>query len=155
MHEIAEHEIAEFLRHHPPFDTLDEEELAAVASSAEVESYPGRATILDSAAATSESAYVVRRGSVELMIEGRLLDLLGEGEMFGFASLLEEQPMGFVARAAEDALVLTGSPSKRSDRCSSAPPPCASSSGRCRRAFACSRATSGTRSRPPDGRSAS
>ena len=46
--------------------------------------------------------------------------------MFGFASLLEEQPMGFVARAAEDALVLR-SPSKRSDRCSSAPPPCASS----------------------------
>ena len=39
------------------------------------------------------------------MTEGRLLDLLGEGEMFGFASLLEEQPMGFVARAAEDALV--------------------------------------------------
>lgn len=105
MHEIAEHEIAEFLRHHPPFDTLDEEELAAVASSAEVESYPGRATILDSAAATSESAYVVRRGSVELLVGTRLLDLVGEGEMFGFASLLEDQPLGFVARAAEDTLV--------------------------------------------------
>jgi CBS domain-containing protein len=47
----------------------------------------------------------VRRGSVELVIDGRLLDLRGEGEMFGFASLLHEGPMGFVARAAEDTLV--------------------------------------------------
>ena len=48
---------------------------------------------------------MVRRGAVELVIDGRLLDLLGEGEMFGFASLLEEAPLGFVARAAEDTLL--------------------------------------------------
>ncbi len=48
---------------------------------------------------------MVRRGSVELLIGDRLLDALGEGEMFGFASLLEEAPLGFVARAAEDTLV--------------------------------------------------
>ena len=48
----------------------------------------------------------MRRGSVELVTEGRLLDVLGEGEMFGFASLLEEGPLGFVARAAEDTLLL-------------------------------------------------
>ena len=107
MHDsdTAATEIAEFLRHHPPFDTLDEEALAAVAAAAEVESHPAAATILDSAGATSEFAYVVRRGSVELLTKGRLLDLLGEGEMFGFASLLEERPLGFVARAAEDTLV--------------------------------------------------
>ncbi len=104
MHEIAEDEIAEFLRHHPPFDTLDEGELGTVASTAEVEEHPAGATILDSAGATSEFAYVVRRGCVELLSGGRVLDLLGEGEMFGFASLLEEQPLGFVARAAEDTL---------------------------------------------------
>jgi CBS domain-containing protein len=54
--------------------------------------------------ATAEFAYVVRRGSVELLIGERLLDVLGEGELFGFASLLEEGPLGFVARAAEDTL---------------------------------------------------
>ncbi len=107
MHEIdtAATEIAEFLRHYPPFDTLDDEALAAVAAAAEVESHPAAATILDSAGATAEFAYVVRRGSVELLTKGRLLDLLGEGEMFGFASVLEERPLGFVARAAEDTLV--------------------------------------------------
>ena len=34
--------------------------------------------------------------------DGRLLDLIGAGEMFGFASILAEEPLGFVARAVED-----------------------------------------------------
>jgi CBS domain-containing protein len=99
------HDIAEFLREHPPFDTLDEKTLERVAASAEIEFHQAGTAILQSAEETSRFAYVVRRGSVELLIDGRLLDLLGEGEMFGFASLLEEGPLGFVARAAEDTLV--------------------------------------------------
>jgi CBS domain-containing protein len=98
------HDVAEFLRTHSPFDSLDEETLATVAGSAEIEFYAARTRILDSAEVT-EFAYVVRRGSVELVIEGRLLDLMGEGEMFGFVSLLSEGPLGFVARAAQDTLV--------------------------------------------------
>jgi CBS domain-containing protein len=99
------HDIAEFLRRHPPFDTLDDDTLTSVARSAEIEFHAAREPVLESAGATSEFAYVVRRGSVELLIDGRLLDLLGEGEMFGFASLLDHGPLGFVARAAEDTLV--------------------------------------------------
>jgi CBS domain-containing protein len=99
------HDIAEFLSRHPPFDTLEEEALASVADSAEIEFHAARTPVLESAGATSEFAYVVRRGSVELVMDGRLLDLLGEGEMFGFASLLDHGPLGFVARAAEDTLV--------------------------------------------------
>ena len=99
------HDIAEFLRSHPPFDGLDEETLANVAASAQIEFHAAGTAILQSADATAEFAYVLRSGSVELLIDGRLLDLLGEGEMFGFASLLEQAPLGFVARAAEDTLL--------------------------------------------------
>jgi CBS domain-containing protein len=99
------HDIAEFLRGHPPFDALDEDTLERVAASAEIEFHAAGTAILESADETSRFAYVVRRGAVELLIDGRLLDLLGEGEMFGFASLLDEAPLGFVARAAEDTLV--------------------------------------------------
>ena len=99
------HDIADFLRHHPPFDSLDDAALQEVTKGVEIEFYAAHAAILDRAAAQSEFAYVVRRGSVELLIDGRLLDLLNEGEMFGFASLLDEAPLGFVARAAEDTLV--------------------------------------------------
>jgi CBS domain-containing protein len=99
------HDIADFLTRHPPFDTLDDQTLGRVAASAETEFYAARTAILESAGATAKFAYVVRRGSVELLIDGRLLDLLGEGEMFGFASLLGETPLRYVARASEDTVV--------------------------------------------------
>jgi CBS domain-containing protein len=98
------HDIAEFLRRHPPFDTLDEEALAAVAASAEVEFFAAGATIADSEAAWAYG-YVVRRGSVELVIGDRLMDVMGEGELFGYLSVLLDEPLGFTARAAEDTLL--------------------------------------------------
>jgi CBS domain-containing protein len=48
--------------------------------------------------------WVVRRGSVEILHDGRVLDLLGPGELFGHASMLSGLPTGFMARVAEDAL---------------------------------------------------
>jgi CBS domain-containing protein len=99
------HDIAEFLQRHPPFESLDEDVLREVAASAEIEFHAAGTAILESAAATSRFAYVVRRGSVELMVDGRLHDMLSEGEMFAFASLIQEAPLGFVARANEDTLV--------------------------------------------------
>ena len=98
-------DIADFLRSHAPFDTLDDETLAAVAGSADIEFHAARATILDGSGGPAPHAYIVRSGSVELVIEGRLLDLMGEGELFGFTSVLADEPVGFVARAAEDTLV--------------------------------------------------
>ncbi len=75
-----------------------------MAGSAEIEFYAAGTAILESAEATSRFAYVVRRGAVELLVDGRLHDVLTEGEMFAFASLLQDAPLGFVARAAEDTL---------------------------------------------------
>jgi CBS domain-containing protein len=99
------HDLVEFLQRHPPFDSLDAAELRTVAAAAEIEFYPARAPILESAEVTAKFAYVVRRGAVELLSGGRLFDLVGEGEMFGFASLLAESRLGFIARATEDTLV--------------------------------------------------
>jgi CBS domain-containing protein len=99
------HDIAEFLRRYPPFEALDEETLAALAASAEIEFYASGTAVIDSADATSEFVYVVRRGSVELVAGDRLMDLIGEGEMFGYLSVLHHGPLGFTACAAEDTLV--------------------------------------------------
>ena len=130
-------DIAEFLRRHPPFDTLDEETLAASPPSAEIEFHAARAAILESARGPAEHAYVVRRGSVELLVDGRLLDLLGEGEMFGFVSLLDEGPLGFVARAAEDTLVYRIPAARHSPGARAARRRCASSRARWRRGCGC------------------
>jgi len=47
---------------------------------------------------------VIRTGSVEVVSDGQVLDLLEMGEMFGHASMLSGLPTGFEARAAEDTL---------------------------------------------------
>jgi CBS domain-containing protein len=96
---------AAFLRAHPPFDTLDNAALKAVAAAAEPRSYAAGATILGQATPAPAFAHVIRSGAVELVVDGRVLDLLGEGEMLGYAAMLAELPVGFTARAAEDAVL--------------------------------------------------
>jgi CBS domain-containing protein len=100
-------EIAAFLRATAPFDLLDGEDLAAVAARAEVvRAGPGEMVLDPEAGEPSHNAFVVWSGAVELLAAGRLQDLVGEGEMFGYASLLTQEPVGFVARAAGDTVLL-------------------------------------------------
>jgi len=99
------HDIADFFRGHAPFDSLGNEALEGLASSVEIEFFAAGARIIDSGDETARFGYVVRTGSVELMLDGRLVDLAGDGEMFGFAPLLSEDPGGLMAVAAEDTLV--------------------------------------------------
>ena len=49
--------------------------------------------------APQTSVWIVCSGSVGLVDHGRVLDLLGPGELFGFSSMLAELPTGFAARA--------------------------------------------------------
>ena len=97
-------EVTRFLREYPPFDALDVGRVERFASAAEVEFHRAGATIIAEGAGPVEHLRVVRTGSVELVHNGRILDLLGEGELFGQASMLSGLPAGFQARAAEDTL---------------------------------------------------
>jgi CBS domain-containing protein len=97
---------AAFLRAHPPFDTLDDGALSALAEVAKPVSHEAGAIVLGRAPSPPAHALVVRDGSVELMADGRVFDLLGVGEMFGYAALLAEPPVGFTARAAEPTTLL-------------------------------------------------
>ncbi len=49
--------------------------------------------------------WIIRRGAVELADRGQVLDLLGEGELLGHATMLSGLPTGLEARATEDTLV--------------------------------------------------
>jgi CBS domain-containing protein len=95
-------DIASFLGLHPPFDALDTGDLARVAAVTELESFPLGKTIFSQGAGPVEYVWVVRTGSVEIIHNGRVLDLLGPGELFGHASMISGLPTGFEARAAED-----------------------------------------------------
>jgi CBS domain-containing protein len=92
-------EVAAFLRAHPPFDALPDPELARLAAATRTQSFDGGEAIFAQGAGPQTSVWVVRDGGVELVDHGRVLDLLGPGELFGHASMLAELPTGFAARA--------------------------------------------------------
>ena len=102
MSATAAPEVTRFLQEHSPFDALEDGELERVAAAAEVEFHRAGATIFSQGAEPVAHLRVVRAGAVEIVFDGRVLDLLGEGELFGHASMLSGLPTGFEARAGED-----------------------------------------------------
>ncbi len=98
------HDVAEFLKDHDPFSGLDADTLARLAERVEVEFFSAGTTIFSQGERPLDEVRVVRRGAVELVDHGRVLDLLGEGELFGHPSMVSGLPTGFEARAREDSL---------------------------------------------------
>jgi CBS domain-containing protein len=96
--------IAEFLSRHPPFAGLGADDLERIAGEVEVEYFAAGEVIFEQGEEPMRHVRVVRSGAVELLDRGRVLDRLGEGEMFGHPSMLSGLPTGFEARAADDAL---------------------------------------------------
>jgi CBS domain-containing protein len=97
-------EVTRFLRAHPPFDALPVRDVERVAAVVEVEYFRAGTAIFNQGAEPVEHLRVVRSGAVEIVHNGRVLDLLGDGDLFGHASMLSGLPPGFQARAAEDTL---------------------------------------------------
>ena len=75
-----------------------------MAASAEIEFHLAGTTIFSQGSEPVEHLRVVRSGSVKVVFDERVLDLLTPGELFGHASMLSGLPAGFAALAAEDTL---------------------------------------------------
>ncbi len=101
---IVVHDIAEFLATVTPFDTLGTEDLEAVAAQAQIEFFAAGAIIVAQGAAPLDAVRVVRRGGVEVVVDEAVIDLLGEGDVLGYASMLAGLPATVGFRAAEDTL---------------------------------------------------
>ncbi len=97
-------DVATFLARYPPFDALDEERLARVVAAVEIEHFAPGTVILQQAGAPSAHLYVVRKGAVEILDDGRVIDQVGEGEVFGMWSLLGHVAPTATVRASEDTL---------------------------------------------------
>ncbi|MGZ4166936.1 MAG: putative nucleotidyltransferase substrate binding domain-containing protein [Solirubrobacteraceae bacterium] len=93
---------ARFLRAHPPFDALAAADVERVAASAQAETHASGDVVFAEGADPVHHLRVIRSGAVELATNGRVLDVLGEGEVFGHGSLLSGLPPAFSARATEN-----------------------------------------------------
>lgn len=93
-----------FLRAHPPFDTLEAAGLRAVGESLEVVYLPRGTSVLHKDGTPSTHLFVIRKGSVSLMRDGQVVQLLEEGDCFGFPSLIARAAPTADVVAAEDTL---------------------------------------------------
>ena len=95
-------EAAAFLGRHPPFDGIDAEELYRIATSVALREYrEGEVTLVEDGK-PSNAFYVIRDGSMELVHEEEVIDILEPGEGFGHPSLLTGLAPTFTVRAHED-----------------------------------------------------
>jgi CBS domain-containing protein len=97
---------ADFLRRFPPFDALPEDELERAEAAISERSYSEGELVLVEDGAPATHLYVVRTGSVELVHDDQVIDVLEPGEVFGHPSLLSGLAPAFDVRAHEDSVCL-------------------------------------------------
>jgi CBS domain-containing protein len=97
-------DVRSFLAERPPFSALGEDELDRVVASVEIEHFPPGAVILEQAGAPATHLYILRKGAIQIVDEGEVIDEVGDGEVFGMWSLLGQVTPLATVRAAEDSL---------------------------------------------------
>jgi CBS domain-containing protein len=94
-----------FLRQIPPFDRLGEAALNDAAAAVTVVRIARGSRILEQGGPPSTHLNLVRQGEVALMQDGRMIQVLEEGELFGYPSMLGHEPPLFDATAATDVVL--------------------------------------------------
>ncbi|MCB2188735.1 MAG: CBS domain-containing protein [Deltaproteobacteria bacterium] len=101
--------ILEFVQAVSPFDTLPRSELNDAVAAMEIAYFPRETQIIQAGGEPSHHLYIIHSGSVRVSVpaaeEGEILvDLRGEGDVFGAISLLQGSQALFSVTAREDLL---------------------------------------------------
>ncbi|GAB6034104.1 putative nucleotidyltransferase substrate binding domain-containing protein [Galenea microaerophila] len=103
--EIEQTALLDFLKQTPPLDTLSESSVLNWLAQVEIEYFRQGETILQ-AGETNHWLYLLRSGSVQVLdSQGEQVNVVAEGEWFGYRSLLEKGKIQFTVKAQEDCLV--------------------------------------------------
>lgn len=78
----------DFIRSQFPFDRLTRTELALVEQNLEIQTIPAGTIILQQGGESCHFLYVIAEGMVHFLRDGRIAQILEEGDMFGFPSML-------------------------------------------------------------------
>lgn len=97
-----------FLKGAPPFQFLDEQTLKGVARNISMEFYPKDAIILEQDGPPSEYLHIIKKGEVKVYIKTNgdevIIDYRGEGDTFGFLSLIGKDRARANVKAIEDTI---------------------------------------------------
>lgn len=105
MDSVEIFELIDFLRATPPFGTLPDARLRNAARRLSITYAPTNRVVLDAGEETHQ-LYIIRSGAVELHdASGTLVGRLGEGEAFGYPSLLTDTTASRRVTTIEDTLL--------------------------------------------------
>lgn len=102
-------EVTLFLKKFPPFQFLDDSLLKTVAGNLSLEFFPKDTVILKQFGPPSDSVKVIKKGGVEVLMrsdngEDLVMDYKGEGDNFGFLSLIGKDKQRTTVIAIEDTI---------------------------------------------------
>ena len=105
-------DVINFLREEPPFQFLDDATLRSVAGSLSMEFYPKDTVILRQDGPASDSLRIIKKGGVKVLMrsesgEDVVIDYRGEGDNFGFLSLIGRDKGKTTVVAIDDTICYT------------------------------------------------
>lgn len=101
-------DVISFLKTIPPFQFLDEQTLKGVAKNISMEFYPKDTIILEQDGTPSEYLQIIKKGGVKVYIKANgdevIIDYRGEGDTFGFLSLVGKDRARANVKAIDDTI---------------------------------------------------
>lgn len=97
-------EFIDFLGGQSPYDSLDAADLETLAGTVEVEYFVSGTMVVTAKDKRLDHLYVIRAGEIQILDQGRIIDVLGPGETVGHLSVLSGMPPPLSAQATEDTL---------------------------------------------------
>jgi CBS domain-containing protein len=107
-HMILE-DVIDFLKNVPPFQFLEERDIHAVARNLSMDFYPKDSVIMQQDGPPSEALRIIKKGSIKLTLTSEdggevVIDYRGEGEIFGFLSMVGKDRVRSNVVAVEDTI---------------------------------------------------
>lgn len=102
-------EAISFLQKNPPYQFLDGPVLKDIAHSLSMEFYPKDTVILKQDGPPSDAVRIIKKGSVKILVRAEggmdsVMDFRGEGDSFGFVSMLAKDRQKTTVIAADDTI---------------------------------------------------
>lgn len=94
-----------FIRAQPPFNYLSKAELQRIEQALETFELPIGTHILVYNGPPSRYLYLIRKGAVRLVSEGQVIQILAQGDLFGYSSMLHKIASSYDVVAEEDILL--------------------------------------------------
>ncbi len=102
-------DVINFLKNVPPFQFLEERDIHAVARNLSMDFYPKDSVIMQQDGPPSEALRIIKKGSIKLTLTSEdggevVIDYRGEGEIFGFLSMVGKDRVRSNVVAVEDTI---------------------------------------------------